>query len=213
MGRRLETADTARINIIQQCLPISRTSMAQHCRALPMRAKTGNFTGQSPQLSVLNPQYEALARYQTQHGQAQMFGPGLGPWHPIDQDGGGLNRTSMYWPYRTAVGAADVQGAPQGIGMGRPALTNNGNGEAMPSPPADPFGIGPAMEPPSEMNFYNLEKCDFGTDPDWCGDYVKQFVNWFEQYGSLGKTICSSAMDSLRNSDHRCCNALKKLNC
>uniref|UniRef100_A0A183C329 ZP domain-containing protein n=1 Tax=Globodera pallida TaxID=36090 RepID=A0A183C329_GLOPA len=174
------------------------------------------FHRAEPAVSVLNPQYEALARYQAQHGQAQMFDTAPGPWRPIDQGGGGsggLNRTSMYWPYRTAVGAADVQGAPQGIRMAPPAMTNIGNGEAMSSPPAGPFGIGPAMEPPSELQFYSFEKCDFGTDPDWCGDYVKQFVNWFEQYGSRGKTICSSAMESLRNSDHRCCNALKKLNC
>uniref|UniRef100_A0A183C7A2 YTH domain-containing protein n=1 Tax=Globodera pallida TaxID=36090 RepID=A0A183C7A2_GLOPA len=174
------------------------------------------FHRAEPAVSVLNPQYEALARYQAQHGQAQMFDTAPGPWRPIDQGGGGgggLNRTSMYWPYRTAVGTADVQGAPQGIRMAPPAMTNIGNGEAMSSPPAGPFGIGPAMEPPSELQFYSFEKCDFGTDPDWCGDYVKQFVNWFEQYGSRGKTICSSAMESLRNSDHRCCNALKKLNC
>ncbi|KAI3414078.1 hypothetical protein GPALN_011544 [Globodera pallida] len=145
------------------------------------------FHRAEPAVSVLNPQYEALARYQAQHGQAQMFDTAPGPWRPIDQGGGGsggLNRTSMYWPYRTAVGAADVQGAPQGIRMAPPAMTNIGNGEAMSSPPAGPFGIGPAMEPPSELQFYSFEKCDFGTDPDWCGDYVKQFVNWFEQYGN-----------------------------
>ncbi|KAL3094771.1 hypothetical protein niasHS_006066 [Heterodera schachtii] len=155
------------------------------------------FHRMEPVISALNPQYEALARYQAQHGLGQM------PGQPMDRPG-------TYWPYRTMVGTADVQGAPQQQGA-----QMAGNGEVMmSSSPSGSAGEPPLMEPPaSAQNFFVPEKCDFGTDPQWCGDYVQQYVKWFEQYGSRGKPMCLSLMDSLKNSDHRCCNALQTLNC
>ncbi|KAI1708860.1 protein kinase domain-containing protein [Ditylenchus destructor] len=107
------------------------------------------------------------------------------PWRFFDP---GMNNTPMYYPYRTAV----FDNTQMSQNYGRTNLRMN------------------------DANFRLTDsiKCDKGTDPSWCADYVREFVHWQQRYeGKTPQGICNSLRDSLRNSDHQCCNILKNIQC
>ncbi|KAI1722676.1 protein kinase domain-containing protein [Ditylenchus destructor] len=107
------------------------------------------------------------------------------PWRFFDP---GMNNTPMYYPYRTAV--FDNTQMLQNYGRGNLRM--------------------------NDANFRQTDpiKCDKGTDPSWCPDYVREFVHWQQRYeGKTPQGICNTLRDSLRNSDHQCCNTLKNIQC
>ncbi|CAK5010842.1 unnamed protein product [Meloidogyne enterolobii] len=142
-------------------------------------------------IPVANPQYEALENWKTKQGKHQEN------WHPIEQ--GGVNKSQMYWPWRTKIGQQDVM-----------AGDFNENKEEKQFEQFKGKDVG--LSQTKKLNFFDPKKCDGGIDPYWCKDYIKQFMLGIEG-GNKNKSPCPALLESLKNSDHRCCNALQQLGC
>uniref|UniRef100_A0A1I8B811 Uncharacterized protein n=1 Tax=Meloidogyne hapla TaxID=6305 RepID=A0A1I8B811_MELHA len=145
-------------------------------------------------LPSANPQYEALENWKTKQEKQQQN------WHPIDQ--GGVNKSQMYWPWRTEIGQQNV-------------LAGNLNENKGEKQQFEHFiGKDGGLPRAKNLNFYDPAKCDGGIDPYWCKDYIQQFmlgINGNKREGGIN--ACPELIESLKNSDHRCCNGLQQMGC
>nr|CAD2132875.1 unnamed protein product [Meloidogyne enterolobii] len=146
-------------------------------------------------IPAANPQYEALENWKNKQGKQQQN------WHPIEQ--GGVNKSQMYWPWRTKIGQQDV-------------MAGDFNENKEEKQQFEQFkGKDVGLPQTKKLNFFDPKKCDGGIDPYWCKDYIKQFMLGIEggNKNNNNKFPCPARLESLKNSDHRCCNALQQLGC
>ncbi|CAK5007150.1 unnamed protein product [Meloidogyne enterolobii] len=147
-------------------------------------------------IPAANPQYEALENWKNKQGKQQQN------WHPIEQ--GGVNKSQMYWPWRTKIGQQDV-------------MAGDFNENKEEKQQFEQFkGKDVGLPQTKKLNFYDPKKCDGGIDPYWCKDYIKQFMLGIEggnKNNNNKSSSCPALLESLKNSDHRCCNALQQLGC
>nr|CAD2187960.1 unnamed protein product [Meloidogyne enterolobii] len=141
-------------------------------------------------------EYEALENWKTKQGKHQEN------WHPIEQ--GGVNKSQMYWPWRTKIGQQDV-------------MAGDFNENKEEKQQFEQFkGKDVGLPQTKKLNFFDPKKCDGGIDPYWCKDYIKQFMLGIEggnKNNNNKSSPCPALLESLKNSDHRCCNALQQLGC
>uniref|UniRef100_A0A914MN62 Uncharacterized protein n=1 Tax=Meloidogyne incognita TaxID=6306 RepID=A0A914MN62_MELIC len=145
-------------------------------------------------IPAANPQYEALENWKTKQEKQQEN------WHPIEQ--GGVNKSQMYWPWRTKIGQQDVMAGDFNENKEEKQQFEQFKGKDVGFPQT------------LKLNFFDPKKCDGGIDPYWCKDYIKQFMLGIEGGNKNNKSSpCPALLESLKNSDHRCCNALQQLGC
>uniref|UniRef100_A0A915LLF1 Uncharacterized protein n=1 Tax=Meloidogyne javanica TaxID=6303 RepID=A0A915LLF1_MELJA len=102
-------------------------------------------------------EYEALENWKTKQEKQQEN------WHPIEQ--GGVNKSQMYWPWRTKIGQQDVMAGDFNENKEEKQQFEQFKGKDVGFPQT------------LKLNFYDPKKCDGGIDPYWCKDYIKQFIN------------------------------------